>query len=152
MGFDVYGLSPKVNKDTPYLPEIDYATATNKERNEYFDKRQQFEKEVPGYYFRANVWYWRPLWDMVCLFCDNVLTEKDMTGGQYNDGHKISKTKSKRIASKLRMLRKKGTLEQWVNTRQTKMIQEVDAEYPCNMDIINEFITFIEQSGGFEIF
>ena len=37
MGFDVYGLSPKVNKDTPYLPEIDYATATDKERNEYYE-------------------------------------------------------------------------------------------------------------------
>ena len=52
-----------------------------------------WDDDNPGRYFRNNVWFWRPLWQFVCASCDNVLTEKDMDRGSFNDGHKISKTK-----------------------------------------------------------
>ena len=56
-----------------------------------------------GDYFRANVWWWRPLWQYVSITCEDILTENDMERGSYNDGHRISKTKANRIASRLKI-------------------------------------------------
>ena len=39
-------------------------------------------------YFRSNVWYWRPLWQLVEFIC-NDLTNEDIEGGGYNDGYII---------------------------------------------------------------
>ena len=39
----------------------------------------------PDKYFRNNVWWWRPLWDYVCNTCYDILSEKDMNAGSYND-------------------------------------------------------------------
>ena len=61
-----------------------------------------------GDYFRANVWWWRPLWQYVTVCCDDILTENDIVKGSYNDGHRISKTKANRIASRLKIADKNG--------------------------------------------
>ena len=63
MGFDLNGINPKINK-----PDTD---------------------ENPGVYFRNNVWWWRPLWDFVCMQCDDFMTESQKMGGSYNDGKLI---------------------------------------------------------------
>ena len=42
--------------------------------------------------------------------CDDILTEKDMERGDYNDGHRISKTKANRIASRLKIADKNGEI------------------------------------------
>ena len=41
---------------------------------------------------------------------NDILTENDMERGSYNDGHRISKTKANRIASRLRNLDKNGSI------------------------------------------
>jgi hypothetical protein len=100
MGFDLYGLNPQSN-----APKTVVTDWKNKEQSDaYFT----YQENVPGSYFRANVWFWRPLWQYVTVVCNNILTEKDMERGEYNDGHRISKTKANRIASKLRKLDKSG--------------------------------------------
>ena len=63
-----------------------------------------------GDYFRANVWWWRPLWQYVSITCEDILTENDMERGSYNDGHRISKTKANRIASRLKIADKNGEI------------------------------------------
>ena len=40
-------------------------------------------------YFRANVWYWRPLWSFVEEICGDDLSDFDKEAGHYNDGSKI---------------------------------------------------------------
>jgi len=111
MGFDLTGLKPN-NPNNAIRPSIDWSSnPTKEETNKYFEKMDKYHIEVPGYYFRNNVWYWRPLWDFVCSTCDDILTEKDMEGGSFNDGHKISKTKAMKIASRLRKMDKLGTLK-----------------------------------------
>ena len=102
MGFDLYGLNPK--GDTPKPVITDWG---NKKQADAFFK---YQDETPGSYFRANVWYWRPLWQYVTVTCDDILTEKDMESGAYNDGHRISKTKANRIASRLKKLDKDGSI------------------------------------------
>ena len=33
-------------------------------------------KTDSGDYFRANVWWWRPLWECVAYYCDDILLIK----------------------------------------------------------------------------
>tara|TARA_R100001594_G_scaffold3376_1_gene12686 strand:- start:691 stop:1233 length:543 start_codon:yes stop_codon:yes gene_type:complete len=104
MGFDVYGLKP----ETDIIPDQpDWSRQGNEEEAKaYF----AWQTNTPGAYFRNNVWWWRPLWNYISFMCDDILTEKDMTEGEMNNGHIISKTKSKKIAARIRKLDKKGEI------------------------------------------
>ena len=110
MGFDLYGIHPK-NPNNLKRPFIDWTKEhTEEETKEHFKKLDAFELAVPGNYFRANVWGWRPIWQFICDFCSDILSEKDMMAGEFNDGKKICKTKAKRVAARIRRLRRDGTL------------------------------------------
>lgn len=66
-----------------------------------FDLYGENQENEKGKYFRNNCWWWRPLWNYVCIVCDKILTEKEMVGGAYNDGKKIVAPKAIKIAKKL---------------------------------------------------
>ena len=55
---DIYGLNPTL---TEKRPEIEYEGSTEEERKIYWNKLEAWEEANPGYYFRANVWSWRPI-------------------------------------------------------------------------------------------
>ena len=99
MGFDLSGVNPKRHTERSeyefYGDEsINTHNVDNEEiRRKYWNEWEKYHDENPGIYFRNNVWYWRPLWQYVTVSCDDILTEKDMERGDYNDGHIISKTK-----------------------------------------------------------
>ena len=103
MGYDLYGISPQENTEFPkryheIMKEygtgdgwLDWSKKIPQEiRDEYYELTDKYNNDNPGEYFRNNVWFWRPLWDFVCNACDDILTEKDITGGHSNDGHKIT--------------------------------------------------------------
>ena len=121
MGFDLYGANPIKNTKIPievtqYQDEEGFCNwnkMSDENKEEYFKYREQHEEENPGTYFRNNVWWWRPLWEFVVERCDDILTEKDIEHGSYNDGHTISKTKSKKIAARLRRLLKDGSVDKY---------------------------------------
>ena len=98
MGFDIYGLNPKMNTEKPEIlvkyDSLDnkWKDMTDEQRDEYYKLEDQFKAENPGIYFRANVWGWRPIWGFVCRACDDFLSMDDMEKGMYNDSRKISKT------------------------------------------------------------
>ena len=104
MGFDLYGLSPQSNVPKPVVTDWN----DKKQTKAYFT----YQENTVGSYYRANVWWWRPIWEYVCENCDNILSSKDKEHGEFNDGHKISKTKAKRIASRIRSLDRQGKIMQ----------------------------------------
>jgi len=114
MGFDLYGLSP-LNPNNAIKPEhFDWTKKhTDEEKDQFFKAMNQYEQEVKGHYFRANVWWWRPLWEYVCMNCDDILTLDDVEHGEFNNGHKISKTKAKKIAARLRRLDRQGKIMEY---------------------------------------
>jgi len=67
MGMDIYGLNPQLTEERP---EINWETSTEEERDLYWKKLDNWEKVNPGYYFRANLWSWRPIQTLI----DSVLT------------------------------------------------------------------------------
>ena len=202
MGYDVYGLNPQINVpksiEVKDWFDIDWNKMTEDEKEAHFKAQDKYERENPGVYFRANVWYWRPVWNFVCAACEDFLSDRDLEAGCSNSGDKISKTKAKRIASRLRKLDKQGIIQKWedemmipynearvhnkivdneLDVFQEKMkskyhanivpaeYNEKDREkwdsiyskrswassYPPSRDLIMEFATFCEESGGFEI-
>ena len=109
MGFDLHGLKPQENTKKPEVlikHQYGYQIEDETIRKKWYNAYEKWEKENPGVYFRNNVWWWRPLWMYVCASCEDILTEEDMSKGTWNDGHKISKTKSKKIAARLRKMLK----------------------------------------------
>jgi len=122
MGFDLYGENPVKNEFKHQerwdeLSSMSYQEREEKEVNdEYFNLMNKYEDVNPGAYFRNNVWWWRPLWSFVCEHCWDLLDDKDMDCGNYNDGHVITKSKAIAIAKRL---------EDVIETEETKLwIQE----------------------------
>ena len=78
-----------------------------------------------------------------------------MDKGYFNDGHKISKTKAKRIASRLRKFFDDGSVDAYDSwyTRKTSELPEGDwnKDYPFSIENVRRFERFCEKSGGFEI-
>ena len=102
MGFDLHGENPTIKTGTVRPKEIDWDTATDKEKEKYWNLQNKFRDANPGEYFRANVWGWRPIWEFVCEVCPDILTEEDYTKGQYNDNHLIEADRARDIAKRLR--------------------------------------------------
>ena len=45
MGFDLYGLNPKIKEGTVKPKDIDWRTATEEERDEHFKAVDEFERD-----------------------------------------------------------------------------------------------------------
>jgi len=116
MGFDVYGVKPKENTKLPKwiadLEKLEYNKKWEKieektkkhpegRKDEYFEAKNQWESDNRGVYFRNNVWWWRPLWEYVCLTCDDIISNEEMNGGCVNDGTLIDEDKATSIAKRL---------------------------------------------------
>ena len=138
MGFDLSGVNPKMNSKEP-SEDCDYS--------EY----SLWLSENPGVYFRNNVWWWRPLWDYVCENCSDILTEKDIRGGNYNDGHKIGKIKALQIARRLDKLLKKGDVAAYELAYAKWKDEQDNYPYPFNEENVREFSRFCRESSGFYI-
>tara|TARA_R110002110_G_scaffold99916_5_gene255139 strand:- start:365 stop:805 length:441 start_codon:yes stop_codon:yes gene_type:complete len=145
MGFDLFGIKPKQNTKKPSLLKKDFFDIHNDLREEYRNLETEYENNNKGIYFRNNNWWWRPLWIYVYDNCKDILTEKDYESGHYNDGHKISNTKAKRIATRLTKLDK----EQVKDVNYYAINDE--SQYFYKRENVLNFIKFCEESGGFTI-
>jgi len=99
MGFDLYGLNPKLKGKKPIINWE--AKPTQEEKDEYFKAIAKFETENVGYYFRNNVWWWRPLAQYVLVLMSNDFTEDEQKYWHHNDGFKVNDQKAKKIADRL---------------------------------------------------
>ena len=168
MVFDLTGLNPQADTPEPKWDGGDPMTKVagtehqyevdpqiKEEYDDFIKSRIECQDANEGAYFRNNVWFWRPLWNFVTGCCDNILTERDVEQGYFNDGHKICKTKAKRIASRLRRYLKNGHIsayEAWYS-KEISQLKEGDwnKNYPFSIQNVRDFERFCEHSGGFRI-
>ena len=107
MGFDLHGINPH-NPNNAVKPKIDWdKPQSEKERDDYFKKLEEYESQVVGDYFRANVWYWRPLASYVINYT-NCVSDEDAEKWSYNDGHEVDEETAIQISNQLNALIKKG--------------------------------------------
>jgi len=111
MGFDLYGSNPKIKAGTKKPEDIDYRTATEEEKEEYFNAVEEFENQNKGVYFRNNVWWWRRLADYI-MEHTKCVDKKDFEKWQHNDGHEVDEETAIQIANQLEHLIKTGHAEQ----------------------------------------
>ncbi len=76
MGMDLYGLDPKINESSTRPKDLKFAESTLAERDIYFKSLDKHEEENPGIYFRASVWSWRPIYDLIIKFCEDYLEDR----------------------------------------------------------------------------
>ena len=168
MGFDLYGMNPVVRKGKmPVEPKNLWKKGSSeKKRDEYYDKKWEFEENNPGAYFRNNVWWWRSLWDYTYNECQDILTEDDWNEGHSNNAHKISEEQAVLIGKRLNELIKSGKAQAYAKAHEeerkraeehNKGLKRGDEEYnwadsyPLYLENIQDFATFCSESGGFEI-
>jgi hypothetical protein len=137
MGFDLYGISPKENTIKPKILKQEFSDLNKDQYEDYFAASNEYQSKNPGSYFRANVWYWRPIWSFVCGACEDFLTKTDMKKGGLNDGALISKTKANKIAQRLKNLDKQGIIDTYKEemddvvskaTEKNKALEEIKKE------------------------
>jgi len=159
---DVYGLNPKRNTAKPEIliqytddkgwTKWDAVEADNK-LDEYLAVQKAWEEDNPGRYFRNNVWWWRPLWNYVCTICHDILSEEDHDNGHSNGGYQINEKKAIAIAGRIDLFIKNGDAAQFAFERE-KSLKESEgpnASYSFDLENLEWFGKFCEQSGGFEI-
>jgi len=110
---------------------------------------------IKGEYFRANVWWWRPLWKFVCNYSDDILNEEDKERGTWNDWHEITNKKANKIADRIYDLDKKGEIKKYEKEYKKEIDNLEDGafekNYPFERDFVIKFASFCEESGGFNI-
>tara|TARA_R110002012_G_scaffold118561_1_gene267419 strand:+ start:138 stop:692 length:555 start_codon:yes stop_codon:yes gene_type:complete len=131
MGFDLNGIDPQTIGEEPVRPDFD--EASDDEISKYLSDMNMYHDMNPGVYFRANVWYWRPLWEYVCDICDNVLTEEDRQEGHMNNGYIIDKEKCVKISVILSLNLCSGATQGYSDKYQKNMNSAPDEEcYLCD--------------------
>ena len=166
MGFDLHGINPVIREGEELQVLDDFWNLSEKEREEYFEKKDAFEEKNPGIYFRNNVWWWRSLWDYVYNECDDILTENDWNSGHYNDGHIISEEKAVQLGKRLNELIESGKAEAYVKSHEQERKEAEEGNkglkcgddgynwsesYPLSLENIQSFAVFCSESGGFDI-
>lgn len=112
MGFDLYGLNPKIKEGTLKPERPDWNNCTAEETETYFQTKEIFESENKGVYFRNNVWHWRPLAQYVIEHTKVITDQKKIDGFRYNDGVEISAEEAEQIAKQLYYLLQSGHTKQ----------------------------------------
>ena len=152
MGFDLSGVNPKINKDISkykhYDPDIEiWNSKDEKVRKRFYEDMDKYHNDNPGVYFRNNVWWWRPLWDFVCMQCDEFMTDEQIQGGSYNDGKLIDQETAAKIGTKLEHIKKRNEELEKSGNKEARFL----ASYPFSKDNVENFAKFCLESGGFEI-
>ena len=122
MGVDISGLNPVIVGQHPDYP--DYDTATQEEKDAFFDAIRKYKEENPGVYFSSNWWAWRP----IHMLCDIVSRKYKLrintTGWGENSGFGLKN------ASKCEQLA--DALEKYVfEDISTELNQDDDIIYLC---------------------
>ena len=130
-----------------------------------------------GEYFRANIWWWHPLWTFCCELDratpPAAISSKVAEQGHYNAGSGLDARGAKRLATKLRanldLARavELGKVPEHRNVTVTRsalsaLVTEIAAEGEGKLELspmvnsfstkfVEEFATFLEHCGGFRI-
>lgn len=84
MGVDIYGRNPQLKG---VQPQIEFETASDGAKKEYFEAMDIWEEQNPGYYFRSNWWGWRPIVFLVDTACTiHNVNVPSLQQWHYNDG------------------------------------------------------------------
>lgn len=175
MGMDVFGIKPKIKEGSFKPDHIDWSSSTEEEKDKYMSDLNNYYKDNPGVYFRANVWSWRPIHDLICTFSDNhqtetgepLFTERELVSMGMNEG---AGAKTQQTCNELAR-RFDIWLEHNASGRSLDLGMEIisgsgqfaskedienpdvktESAYRTSDSHIKEFVEFLRGCGGFEV-
>jgi len=172
MGFDLYGNGSRLYDAKEFPIYTKYKNLDWDEREKHIDWEKEsntfWEQEhaidrANGTYFRANVWWWRRLWDFTCRVCDDVMEEWEQDAGAANDGIEIKEETCLKMVPLMEAALKDGSAMKYQKAVKEYMdaapkdengCYEEDhwmANYPFDVEFFQDFITFVKRSQGFTI-
>jgi len=135
-----------------------------------------------GEYFRANIWWWRPLWDY-CYVVTDIIDENLFSQGHHNDGHGLNSVDAQALATKLTEEIKNGGTAKYQSEYEVRLAAMPDencrickgtgrrngekscngcdskgkvrpnaALYPFSASTVQDFCRFLMTCGGFKIY
>lgn len=113
-----------------------------------FDLSGVNAKNKIGEYFRNNVWWWRRLWHFVYEIA--WLPEGMYYAGSYNDGYRVPNQ------SRVIMI---SAIKEALANKESKRVKQILAmgeaefgkDYHFDWDNVQNFVNFLENNEGFEI-
>ncbi len=103
MGVDIFGRKPKILLEGP--EQIDFKSSTDDEKQEYWNKVEEWEAKNPGIYFRSNWWGWRPILMLCEMAKDKCRLKMNMEFWGSNDGKGLRTQKQcDRLADALELM------------------------------------------------
>ena len=121
-----------------------------------FDLTAQDPQTEEGSLFRNNIWYWRPLWEFVYMYCQEEIERDLYESGHMNDGALVPSETAIKIGTKLQALILDGTVKGFEKRYETARKNKTDlvpaASYPFSADNVQDFSEFCINSGGFKIY
>ena len=172
MGFDLYGNGSRLYdaKEFPIYSKYKNLDWDEREKHDDWEKESStfWEQEhaidrANGTYFRANVWWWRRLWDFTCKVCDDVMEEWEQDAGASNDGIEIKEETCLKMVPLMEAALKDGSAMEYQKVVKEYMdaapkdksgCYDKDhwmANYPFDVEFFQDFITFVKRSQGFTI-
>lgn len=112
-----------------------------------------------GEYFRNNVWWWRPMGNLIKDLCGHILSTKQREQVHTNDGCLFNKKTALEICDILeshnfatwKHIAVGSTKDIEVIINRSKRDGDEKFEYPYSDENVKEFIDFARHSGGFRI-
>jgi hypothetical protein len=120
---------------------------------------------------------WPPLWEYVCAIGHGLIDTRLAVGGYHDRGYELDARTTQRLAERLRKQLEAGNTENYIASRAEALARLPDlpcdtcngseggcedcgftgqtrpaaACYVLNVQIVKDFVAFIEHSGGFSI-
>ena len=113
-----------------------------------FDLYGVSPKNKNGEYFRNNVWWWRPLWQYVSVECSDLLTDKDIEAGGYNDNHKIKARQAEKIADRLLGLCERGEPQAVQKSYEYKSKPQIKFNEMCDKAAKHLYDNIVDKQDG----
>lgn len=128
-------------------------------------------KSDQGKYFRASIWAWHPIVDVLRHTCGDLLTERQFQGISCNEGRRVTSKTAEKISIRLAQylehctsghvltpneIDPQGVLLAKVLTHLLGSDQEQDTKFELPSfqvtdEHLSEFADFCCESGGFEV-
>jgi len=127
MGMDVHGINPKQNKTIDKFPVLakykemeteddgfqrkwNELDADKKLMEKYWEEEDEYNKANPGYYFRNNCWWWRPLWNYCYEIAPDLIDMELHDNGHHNSGAGLDAYNAERLGQRLMELIADGSV------------------------------------------
>jgi hypothetical protein len=159
MGYDVYGLKPKNSEYASTIHPGKYEGKGDYFSPEYkkWRRKEWIADATAGYYFRQSVGGY---WGLLMSFADQVIPDLP-DEVMYNSYYVIEDEDAVKIADHIQSILDKDTFEEESKEYLKNKLDEsskkynieynFDEEYQEFIEILETFVVFAKNSGGFEI-